>query len=166
MVRQVKKFVLCLVVGLILITALCGTVSATTYEVYNGNLSSTQITYFRDMLGNRSILDNYVVFRDDQNVYRMVVGKISLNGNKFISDESCDVYTLQTGTGTSNYYTLSKETISNLILTTNNLVVYSDLGFYPQLEERGQKYEILHTILIVIVCVCFVVRSIFFYRKR
>ena len=166
MVRQVKKFVMCLVVGLILITAFCGTVSATTYEVYEGNLSATQITYFRDILGGQSILDNYVVFRDGQYSYKMVVGDIVYNNNTFTATETCKVYSINTSSGYNSYYTYNQETIDNLVLTTSNKIVYSDLGNYPQLEERGQKYEILQTIILCIAGCCYIIRNIFYHRKR
>lgn len=167
MVWQVKKIITILVAGLITAAAFCGSVSAATYNTYEGNISSTQLTYFRDILSGTSILDNYVCFRDGQYSYQMVVGKLTFNNGVFTLDEPGRIYTLDTnGSSYNNYYTYSNATLNDLTLNTSNRIVYSDLGDYPQLEERGQRYEILQTILIVICCVCFIVRNIFYYRKR
>lgn len=167
MVRQVKRFIILFVAGLITVAALCGSVSAATYDTYEGNISTTQLTYFRDILGGESILDNYVCFRDDQNSYRMVVGKLEYNNGVFSLKEKGKIYTVNTsGSNYNNYYTYNYANLDSLTLRTNNRIVYSDIGNFPQLEERGQRYELLQTIIIVIVCVCIIIRSIFNAVKR
>lgn len=166
MVRQVKNFLAVTLVLLITAAAFCGSVSAASYEVYEGNLSSTQLTYFRDILPSTSILDNYVVFRDGQYSYSMVVGKLTYSNGVFTLDEPGRIYTINSNSSYNSYYTYDNTTLDSLTLNTSNKLVYSDLGGFPQLEERGQRYEILTTILIVICCVCFIVRNIFYYRKR
>lgn len=166
MVRQVKKICMFLVAVLILITAICGTVSAATYDVYEGNLSSTQLTYFRDILGNQSIMDNYVVFRDGQYTYKMVVGDIVYNNNMFTSDKECKVYSIDTGSGYNSYYTYNTTTIDSFVLNTNSRIVYSDLAYFPQLESRGDRYEILTTIILCIAGCCYIIRNIFYNRRR
>ena len=166
MVRQVKKYMLVLVAVLILITATCGTISAATYEVYEGNLSSTQLTYFRDVLGNQSILDNYVVFRDGQYSYEMVIGDIEYSNNQFTSSTPCKVYSIDTGSGYNSYYTYNTSEISNFTLNTNSRIVYSDLADFPQLESRGDRYEILTTVILCIAGCCYIIRNIFYNRRR
>ena len=166
MVRQVRKFITVLVAGMITAAALCGSVSAATYETYEGNISSTQLTYFRDILPGTSILDNYVVFRDGQYSYQMVVGELDYSNGVFTLNEPGRIYTINTNSSYNSYYTYSNTTIDSFTLNVDNSIVYSDLGEFPQLEERGQRYEILQTVLIVICCVCVIVRSIFFFRKR
>lgn len=167
MVRQVRRVAAFLLALLITAGATCAAVSAATYDTYDGNISSTQLTYFRDILANLKLSDNYVCFRDDQNVYVMVVGDLEYTNGVFSLNDDGRLYKLDnSGSNYNSYYTYSYTTINDFTLETGNKIVYSDIGNYPQLEERGQKYEILQTILISIACVCFIVRNIFYYRKR
>lgn len=162
MVRKVRVFV-----AILLLLCATGTVAqAATYDVYDGTPSNTYIQYYRDILGGLSITDNYVVFRADQNKYIMVVGDIVYNNGLFTSDEKCTTYIMQSDGNYNSYYTYTIGSIDSLVLDVNDRIVYSDLGTYPQLEERGAKYEILTTILLVAVCVAFVCRSIFYHRPR
>ncbi len=149
---------------------LCATgtaVHAQSYNVYDGNPSNTYIQYYKDLLASIPLSDNYVVFRSGQYEYQMVVGDIVQNNGLFTSEKECTVYTFsQTETGYNGYYTYDVSTISSLVLDSGNKIVYSDVGGYPELEERGAKYEILTTILIIAICVGYVCRNVFYYRPR
>lgn len=163
MVRQV-------IAMLAILCLLCasGTVAqAASYNVYDGNPSNTYIQYYKDILAGLPITENYVVFRAGQYDYKMVVGDIVQNNGLFTSENECKVYTFsQTDTGYNGYYTYDISTIDSFVLDSENKIVYSDVGGYPELEERGAKYEILTTILIVAICVGYVCRCIFHYRPR
>lgn len=166
MVRQVKA-ALCVLAILLLLCANGTVAQAASYSVYDGNPNNTYIQYYRDILSGLPITDNYVVFRAGQYEYKMVVGDIVQNNGLFTSETECKVYTFsQTDSGYSGYYEYDISIIDSLVLDTGNKIVYSNLGEYPQLEERGAKYEILTTILIVAICVGCVCRSIFHYRPR
>lgn len=164
MVRKIKRFSLLLVALLITAAAFCGSVSAASYDTYEGSISSSQITYFRDILPSTSILDNYVVFRDGQYSYQMVVGDLSYSNGVFTLNDTGRIYTINTNSSYNSYYTYSNTDIDSFTLNTNDRIVYSDLGNYPQLEERGQRYEVLQTVLISIACVSFIIRNIFYRR--
>ena len=163
MVRKISIFV-----AILLLLCAIGTVAqAATYDVYEGSPSNTYIQYYRDILSGIPITENYVVFRSGQNEYKMVVGELVQNNGLFTSESECDVYTFsQRDSGYSGYYIYEISTIDSLVVDCGNKIVYSDLGNYPQLEERGAKYEILTTILIVAICVGYVCRSVFHYRPR
>jgi hypothetical protein len=166
MVRQVKRM-FCMLAILCLLCATGTVAQAASYDVYDGSPSNTYIQYYRDLLGSISITDNYVVFRSGQYDYKMVVGEIVHNNGLFTSDKPCKVYSFtQTENGYNGYYTYNTSSIDSFVLDSENKIVYSDLGEYPQLEERGARYEILTTILIVAICVGFVCRSVFRYRPR
>lgn len=166
MVRQVKKYMLVLAAVLIFITASCGTISAAAYSVYEGNLSSSQLQYFRDILPSTNLLHNYVVFRNGQYEYIMIVGDLELNNNTFTLNDSGKIYTINTSSGYNSVYTYNASMIDSFTLSTNDYIVYSDLGDFPQLEDRGQKYEILTTIILCIAGCCYIIRNIFYHRKR
>lgn len=164
MVRQVIAMlaILCLLCA-------CGTVAqAASYTAYDGNLNNTYVTYFRDILAGVPVTDNYVVFRSNQYDYIMVTGDIVYNNGLFTSDTVCQIFTItQVNSGIQgNYYSYESREIETFVLDAEDKIVYSDLGSYPQLEERGAKYEILTTVLIVAICVGYVCKSVFHYRPR
>lgn len=166
MVRQVRTAV-CLLAILLLVGGFATQAQAASYDVYDGNPSNTYIQYYRDILAGLPITENYVVFRSGQYDYKMVVGDIVQNNGLFTSESECDVYSFsQADSGYNGYYTYDVSTINSFVLDSENKIVYSDVGGYPELEERGAKYEILTTILIVAICVGYVCRSIFRYRPR
>ena len=159
-----RKFIAVLIAIPILFAAICGTVSAATYEPYESNISTTQLTYFQDILAGQSILDHYVFLRDGQYTYKMIVGDLEYKNNQFIANDTCKVYSLDTGSGYNSNYSYSVDEINNITVNTNSRIVYSDLGDYPQLEERGTKYEILTAITLCIFGCCFIIRNIFYKR--
>lgn len=165
MVRQIKT-VVCLLVIMLLCCGFATTAHATSYDVYDGNPSNTYIQYYRDILSGIPITKNYVVFRSGQNQYVMVVGDLVHNNGLFTSDAECSVYTMETSGNYNSYYSYNIDTIDSFYLDAGDKIIYSDLGTYPQLEERGAKYEILTAILIVAVCVGYVCKSVFRYRPR
>lgn len=161
MVRKVR-------VMLAILCLLCatGTVAqAASYTAYDGNPSNTYITYYRDILAGVPITDNYVVFRSSQYEYIMVTGDLVYNNGLFTSDKECTTYTIATSGNYNQSYSYNIGSITSFVLDSGDEIVYSDLGNYPQLEERGAKYEVLTTILIVAVCVGYVCRCIFRSRK-
>lgn len=151
---------------LLLVVCSANRVQAASYEVYDGNPSSTYQQYFRDLVGGLSFNDNYVAFRSGQSTYTMVVGDLVHNNGLFTSDKTCKVYTFTNTTGTNSYYKYDISSISSFYLDVEDKIVYSDLGDYPQFEERGAKYEILTTILIVACIVGYTCRCVFRYRPR
>lgn len=162
MVRKVRVFV-----AILLLLCATGTVAqAATYDVYEGSPSNTYIQYYKDILSGLPLNEHYIVFRSGQNSYVMVTGDIVQNNGLFTSDKECKVYTIENTANYSGYYSYKIDTIDSLYVNAGDKIVYSDVGVYPQLEERGAKYEILTTILLVAMCVAFVCRSIFCYRPR
>lgn len=163
MVRKIVHVVS--VLGLIC-AILCAPVQAATHSIYdNGTLSSTYTTYFRDILSGVDFNDNYVAFRSGQYSYTMVVGDldysnniITLNGDGFVYDFS---------TEGSNYNSQLRYTVSNIddfSINCGNYILYSDVGQFPQLIERGVKYEILTFFLLFIALLCTVIRRVFYKR--
>lgn len=148
-----------------LITAMCGTVQAATHTVYeNGTLGTTYITYFKDILSGADFRDNYVAFRSGQYSYTMIVGKLQ-NENGVISlQEQGKQYTFETTGNYNSQYTYNVADITNFSVNTGNAILYSDVGDFPELIERGAKFETLNTILLIVLMLCIVIYRIF--RKR
>lgn len=162
-----RKVITLFFVLLVLCCGFSATAHAVDYTAYDGNISSTYTSYFRDILTNCSINDNYVYFRDSQNGYTMVVGKLDYINNSFVLLEKGMIYHIDNnGTNYNTHYVYSVEEIDVFHLDTDNKIVYSDLGNFPQLEERGDRFEVLQTITIVCIGLSFVVHSIFTNRNR
>lgn len=161
MVRKVSA----LACVLALIFAFGMTAQAAEYTPYDGNPSTTYITYFKDIVSGIGFKDNYVAFRNGQNEYIMIVGQLEYNNGVFTlvgQGESYRMY--QEGTYNSNYVYEYNDNITNVSVRTNNRLIYSDIGNYPQLVERGAKYEILTAVLVCIALLGVVIGRIF--RKR
>ena len=161
MVRKVIVIISCLV----LIFAFGVTAQAATHNVYtDGNISSTYVTYFKDILSGVSFKDNYVAFRSGQYSYTMVVGDLEYDENSktFTLSSPGREYSFTTNnSGYNSYYSYDSVTIDSFELRVDNNIIYSDLGYFPQLIERGAKYEMLSAVLIVVALLGVVIGRIF-----
>ena len=165
MVRKINIFIIscCL-----LLCATCGTVAAADYTTYDGNISTSMLTYFKDILSNVSINDHYILFRSGQYQYDLVVAEdivydsglftVVGQGKHYVIDTNNNIY--------NSYYSYSVNEVNNISIAVKNKIVYSDIGDFPQLEERGSRYEVLQTILLFVLLLSGVIRSIFFISKR
>jgi len=162
MVRKIRSV---LVVLLVLICAVSTSAQASTHSIYdNGNLSTTYITYFKDILSGSSFNDNYIAFRSGQYSYSLIVGEIEYNNNSFTSNNCKEYVFSQTGNYNSQYTYQVKE-LNNFSLDTSNQIIYSDLGDYPQLVERGSKYEFLSAVVLFVALFYVIIVRIFDSRK-
>lgn len=166
MVRQVKKICVCIVALLVLITALCGTVQAATHTVYeNGSFSTTYVTYFKDILSGTELKNNYVAFRSGQYSYSLVVGELEYN-NGVISlvGEGKEYKFYQESSNYNSQYYYNVSNLNNFSLNVGKSIIYSDVGDFPELIERGAKYEVISAILLGIALCSIVINRIFFKR--
>ena len=149
---------------LLLVCTFGATANAQSYTVYEGNPSNTYITYFRDIIGGLSFKDDYVCFRSDQYQYVMVTGDLNYSNGNFSLNNTGKVYTFESNNNYNSYYSYNVSTIDSLSLNASDKIIYSNLGDFLHLEERGARYEIIQTLLMCIVCVCFIIRCIFYKR--
>ena len=144
---------------------------ALSVDAYQGTISTTYLTFFKDIVAGISIFDDYVFYRSSDNTYTMITGDIELTGTTFelIGDGQEYEITQNSGSGySSSYYSLSVSSISDLSVRAGNYLVYSNLGHYPRLEERSVVYEFALLMAFITFCVCALVRplSIFVLRFR
>lgn len=161
MVRKITSIIL---VCLVSICCFATSTQAVDYDVYeSGTLSSTYTTYFKDILSGQSILSDYVAFRSGQYTYTLVVGDLDYNGS-FSSSDTVKVFEFDTQSGYNSYtkYTVAEE--NSFYLNTIDTVVYSNLGDYPHLIERGANIETINTILLFVIFLSFVISR--FFRSR
>lgn len=163
MVRQITSKILSIVIVAVVLMLPLGSIAlATDYTAYDGNISSTYTQYFKDIIADVPITDNYVYFRSGQYTYDLVIGDIEFNDGVFVLLGEGKQYTITNNSNNySSYYVYNVQDINHFTLIPDDKFVYSDLGDYPQLEGRSEKFEILQTITIVVACLYVVIRSIF-----
>lgn len=162
---MVRKISALLVACALLFSATCATASAATHSVYDeGNISSTYVTYFRDIVSGIGFNENYVAFRSGQYSYTMVVGDLEyIDGIISLSGVGSE-YVITTSSGYSSDFSYNVNYIDVFSVDTGDSILYSDVGDYPQLVDRGAKYEILTSILLLIICCSVVIARIFTKR--
>lgn len=164
---MVWKRLICFVSALAVILALPITASAAT--VYTeGNISTTYVTYFQDILSKVSPLDDYVFFRSGQSEYTMVTGDLSYNNGIISTQEPCVVYQIYTTTtsGYNSIYHFTSTTAEEYSLSVGTSLVYSNLGDFPDLNERGDYLETAILILMLVIIFMSLLSRIFAFCLR
>lgn len=138
------------------------------YSVYSeGTLSSTYITYFKDIVAGLDPSQKYVAYRSGQYSYTLAVGNLSISGTTISSSDTVTLYVYESSSsGYSSNYTYSVSTVTDFSLDIDNYIVYSNLGNYPILEERGVIYEYTFLYVAIIIGLCMFIRSIFSFTYR
>lgn len=143
---------------------------ASTYAPYNdGNIGSTQLQYFRDIVAGLSINDNYVAARTGRYQYKLFAGDIKYSNNQFVGSSSgsvITVYTIDTDTNSYGAYTYTVTTDNNFTLNASNFLVYSNLGDYPSLDERSVIYEFSSLVILAVIALCMLIRPLFSFVYR
>lgn len=137
------------------------------YSVYNeGTMSTTYITYFKDIVAGIKPNDKYVAYRSGQYSYTLAVGDLSISGTTISSVDNVILYVYEYGSGYNTTYYYNVSTVTDFNLNVSNYIVYSNLGNYPLLEERGVLYEYATLFVICIIGICMFIRSIFSFTYR
>lgn len=158
---MVRKIIVAICIAMLL----CGS-TCMAAEPYEQSISSTYLQYARDIIPNLDVEDDYVFYRSGQYEHILVAGEIEYNGSTFSSTDVLDSYVFTSGSGYNSDYTYSTGEVKNFNLSTSNKMVYSNLGQFPRLVERGSDYEVYQTIFMFIVALCVVIRSIFTANRR
>ena len=141
------------------------TASAATFNIYEGNISNTYTTIFRDLLGKIAIFDDYVFFRSGQAEYVCVVGDLTYSGGTFEGDEVM-VYRIIIDSDYGSRYSFSHREETDFLLTPTDGLVYSNLGLYPDLFDSTTYYSLATLILLVVGVFMYLIRSIFAFTMR
>lgn len=164
---MVRKRLVCLLFALALVLAV--PIQASAAEVYKeGNISTTYVTYFEDILGKVSPLDDYVFFRSGQYDYTMVVGDLYYSGTTIVGVGECTLYTISqnTSSGYSSTYQFDTALSNGYILNVQNALVYSNLGEFPDLIERGDYLETALLLLVLVIVFMSLGSRIFSFSLR
>lgn len=160
MVRKVSI----MICSLALIFAFGMTAQGATHQVYEGNPSNTYIQYFKDIISGMSFTDNYVAFRSGQYDYTLVVGKLEYTNGEIRLVGQGEIYTISQEGNYNSYYKYDYAETSNFSVNPSDKIIYSDIGNYPHLVERGAQYEIFTAVLLCTALLCVVVGRFFRHR--
>lgn len=138
-------------------------------EAYQGTISTTYVTFFRDIASTLPVSHDYVMLRTGDNTYKMYSGDFINEGEDFYMQGEGYVYTINyiSSSGYGNYYySYSVDTVSDVTLSANGQLIYSNLGGYPSLTERSASIEYASFIALFSLCIGFVLHSIFKFLLR
>lgn len=163
---MVRKVIGTMMGVLLLLCGAAATASAT--SVYEGTISSTYTTIAEQI--NISPGDDYVFFRSDQYVYILVSGEFDFTDGVFtLSDSGGKVYTITQVTGSgysSSYYSYSVSDVTTYTVETNGILVYSNLGGYPSLNNNSDVYSFITMFVVIVVALCALIRPLFNFVMR
>lgn len=166
---MVRKTIIFLLVTLALLSALPISASASTYSVYTqGNISTTYLSYFEDVVNKLGITDHYVFFRSGNNEYTLLASPdLQLIDSTFLCDSPkvYQIYTIQ-GDGYTTTYNFRHFTDGATVLNVGSSFVFSDLGDYPDLVDRGDYYEVVISFVLCVAFFYFIAFLILRWGKR
>lgn len=139
--------------------------AASAATVYEGNISTTYITIFRDIASKLPLTSDYVFFRSGQYEYTMVAGDLAYNGSVF-SGEDLTQYLLVTNSSYNSNYEYGVISLDSFSLAPGGALVYSNLGSFPDLYDRSD-YTLVGIFFAIALCFCcYLIRSIFDFNLR
>lgn len=152
---------------MLMICAVLGTSSASAYSVYDqGNVSTTYVQYYEDIVDKLTPNQSYVMWRNGQNEYCLYYSETLKYNTIFSDNNNGTLVRLYTSGNYNSTYNFDSGVISGFELNPNSVMVYSNLGYYPSLNESSEVY--LYALLVfsgVIGC-CLLIRPIFKYVLR
>ena len=168
MVRKQIKRVCALVCALVIVAI--ATIPCAAASIYQGSISTTYTDYAKQILSKCPPFEDYVFFRSGQYEYTLVCGGLTLNGDTFtgsnVGEFIITYHNATSGYGGTSYYTVTGKTTSSFTLDTNNELVYSSLGSFPALIERGDFVETVNLLLLVIIALCLLIRPVYSFVLR
>lgn len=141
----------------------------TSMEVYQGTINTTYLTIFRDVVSNIGVTDDYVLFRSSDDTYSMLVGDLEFsNGEFYLSDfgQLYSVTNVSGGYGYNSYYSYDVVDVSSYSVVVGDYLVYSNLGGYPSLIDRGVNYAFVTLLVFCIFSICCLLRPLFKFVSR
>lgn len=142
--------------------------SAHAADIYQGTISTTYSTMFRDVVSSLPPQYDYVFYRSGDDNYTLVAGDLEYNGTFRLKGTGKEyVITNVSGSGyQSTYYAYEVNDLNSFTLSPGRYLVYSNLGDYPTLEERGVQYEFSTLLLLCIIGVVGIIRPLYKYCLR
>ena len=139
--------------------------AASAATIYDGTISTTYITIFRDIASKLPITADYVFFRSGQYEYILVAGDLEYSGSMFTGSDLTQ-YIVKTNSSYNNSYEFGTATLDTFNLAPGGALVYSNLGSFPDLYDRSD-YTLVGIFFAIALCFCcYLIRSIFDFTLR
>lgn len=107
------------------------------------NLGTTNLSIFEGIIRKSSLGDHYVYWRDSEYRYCLAVGPLTWYGTSFVGNGLVTVYSYERHSSSSSSYTWTSKTDENFYLSVGSRLVYSDLGHYPSIAGKEERYNAL-----------------------
>lgn len=128
------------------------------------DVGSSYNVYFAGLARKLPYGVNYVYWRESRYVYRIAYGRdLALNGTNFSAD-SCDIITFNRDPGPDEIPTWVHSTERNFSLSAGTVLVWSNLGHYPALDDGGNIYAQATLVLLVVFGLFYLVSRIMWRR--
>lgn len=143
------------------------TQKANAYSIYqDGNISTTYITYFKDIVAGIKPDKKYIAYRSGQYSYTLAVGNLSISNNNISSSGTTTLYVYENSNSYGSNYRYNVYDVTDFSLSVSNSICYSNLGRFPLLEERSVVYAYILLYVTIIIGICMFIRSIFSFTYR
>lgn len=162
MVRKViVTMILCVIMCVSTITP---ALAYTSYD--DGNISTTYTTYYEDIVDGLPYGFSYVFSRTGQYEYILHASDNLKHENGVFTSVDGMTYKITTSSGYNSTYRYKVLNESNFTLDSNDTLVYSNLGNYPLLDDRGSIYEISILFAFIVCLLCCLIRPFFKFVLR
>lgn len=134
------------------------------YSVYPGTVSGQPLQLGRDLVSSGISTPHYLFFRGGEYDYYMIIGDLEYNNGSF-SFTDADVYQYNYAHTQQNqyYYAMYLRRESGSVSNPYSATLYSDLGSFPQLLDRGGvTLEASILFSVVLLTLYIVIRDLFF----
>lgn len=139
--------------------------AASAATVYDGTISTTYITIFRDIASKFPVDTDYVFFRSGQYEYILVAGDLIWDGSMF-TGENVTQYILTTNSSYNSSYEYGTASLDTFSLATGSSLVYSNLGNFPDLYERSDYLETAGVFALAVFSASNLLRPVFIFCLR
>lgn len=151
-----------------MICAVLGTSSASAYSVYEqGNISTSYVQYYEDIVDKFTPNTSYVMWRNGQNEYCLYHSEtLKLSATNFNDNGNGTLVRLYSSGNYNSTYEYESTQISGFSLNANNIMVYSNLGDYPSLNESSEVYLYALLVVSIVFGCCVLIRPMFKFVLR
>lgn len=139
--------------------------AASAASIYEGNISTTYITIFRDIAAKLPMGTDYVFFRSGQYEYLLVAGDLTWSGSMF-TGSNVTQYILTNNSNYNSTYEFGTVSLDSFSLATGSALVYSNLGDFPDLYERTDYIETAAAFALALMCASNLLRPVFNFVLR
>lgn len=140
--------------------------AAVSGSVYDGTFSASLLTYFQSFFPKIPWGSHYVCFRGGQYDYYLYFGPGLSYENAVFTGDGLECLYIDTDNDYRSGYQLYYSSGNSLNLSVNDNIVFSDLGYYPSLDNSSSSHLQIILFVLILFGLCSVIRSILGFTLR